>query len=57
MMKMITLSLEAHYVPVKKLTMLYTKVLSNLFHHGNHPSSVISPIFIYKAEETIKLPQ
>ena len=36
LMKMVTISLEAHYIPVKKLTMLYTKVLANLFGHGEH---------------------
>lgn len=33
LMRMITLSLEYHFIPIKKLTMLYTKVLANIFHH------------------------
>ena len=49
-MRLVTLSLEVHYIPVKKLTMLYTIILSNLFHHFE-PKKVldnISPQFIFE---------
>jgi hypothetical protein len=46
-MKMVTLSLEVHYIPVKKLTMLYTKILANLFTHGGNPASTINPSTIF----------
>ena len=47
-MKMVTMSLEVHYIPVKKLAMIYTKILANLFYHGVngdpkvHPQSIFS---------------
>lgn len=49
-MKLVTLSLEIHYIPVKKLTMLYTKILANLFHHFEPKKALgnISPLFIFK---------
>lgn len=56
-MKMVTLSLEVHFIPVKKLAMLYTKVLSNLFHHGNNPPPNINPISIYCFQEIAQFPQ
>lgn len=55
-MKMVTLSLEVHYIPVKKLAMLYTKVLANLFHHGSNPPPNINPISIYSSQEIAQLP-
>ena len=35
MIKMITLTLEVHYLPIKKIVILYTKVLSILFGKSN----------------------
>jgi len=57
LMKMVSYSLEVHYIPVKKLTMLYTKVLSNLFHHGATKSSSVNPITIFNSSELSLLPQ
>ncbi len=50
-MKMVTLSLEVHYIPVKKLTMLYTKILANIFHHGHKASEKIHPLYVYLTED------
>lgn len=55
-MRMVTLSLEAHYVPIKKLTMLYAKVLANLFHHGTPPSPRIHPHFLFSEQDIASLP-
>lgn len=48
-MRMVTLSLEVHYIPIKKLTMLYAKVLSNIFYHsGNKQKALnIHPLFLF----------
>ena len=54
-MKMVTLSLVAHYIPVKKLTMLYTRVLANLFHHSSPPPP-ISPQHIFADTDAAQLP-
>jgi hypothetical protein len=53
---MVTLSLEAHYVPIKKLTMLYAKVLANLFHHATPPSSRVHPVTLYDEQAIAGLP-
>ena len=57
LMKMVSYSLEAHYIPVKKLTMLYTKVLSNMFYHGASKDSSVNPMTIFNSAELILLPQ
>ena len=31
LIKLLTLSLEFHFIPIKKISMLYTKVLANIF--------------------------
>jgi hypothetical protein len=55
LMKMVSYSLEAHYIPVKKLTMLYTKVLSNIFYHGASKESSVNPASIFDSAELILL--
>lgn len=40
LMKMVTMSLEVHFIPVKKLAMLYTKVLANLFKDKTGQSTI-----------------
>lgn len=55
LMKMVTLSLVVHYIPVKKLTMLYTRVLANLFHHSS-PLPPLSPKYIYSDNDAAQLP-
>ena len=59
LMKMVTLSLEAHYIPIKKLTMLYSRVLVNLFHHTNRTDKNphIHPVNIYPDEQASLMPQ
>lgn len=49
-MKIITLSLEAHYIPIKKIVMLYAKVLANLFHYktAEERSAVINPVYLFR---------
>jgi hypothetical protein len=56
-MRMVTLSLEVHYIPIKKLTMLYAKVLANLFHHSSPPSTRIHPVSLFSEESVAGLPQ
>jgi hypothetical protein len=42
---------------VKKLTMLYTKILSNIFYHKSEEKSInISPKWIFKDDSIAKLP-
>ena len=36
--------------------MIYTKVLSNLFHHGANLNSTINPVSIFNSEELAKMP-
>lgn len=56
-MKMVTLSLEVHYIPIKKLTMLFTKVLSNIFYHKDDTKSTyINPISLFSDVFLAKLP-
>ena len=35
MIKMITLTLEVHYLPIKKIAILYTRILSFMFNNVN----------------------
>jgi hypothetical protein len=57
-MRMVTLSLEVHYIPIKKITMLYAKVLANIFHHnGRQKAANIHPLFLYSDSLLAKLPQ
>jgi hypothetical protein len=58
LMRMVTLSLEYHFIPIKKLTMLYTKILANLFHHLTLTSlsNCITPTQIYRDSDASQLP-
>lgn len=60
LIKLLTMSLEVHYIPIKKVTILYTKILSNIFSYQSTNSKnqiLIHPVIIFNDSAIQSLPE
>jgi len=60
LIKLLTMSLEVHYIPIKKVSILYTKILSNIFSYQSTNSKnkiLIHPVIIFNDSAIQFLPE